>query len=117
MARIELLKRSVGGIVTGSTHQNVTEESVPHPPAKFQLIPRNKPFHIPVTLQTGCSYAFRRYPNCGITAKKRFAKLLQRSCTHDEISSHINVPREGYSRHAKYQNGTMRTKILEVLVI
>ena len=59
MARIELLKHSFGGIVTSSTHQNITKESVLHPPAKCQLVHHNRPFHIPVTLQTGCSY----YPN------------------------------------------------------
>ena len=59
VARIELLKCSVGGIITGSTRENVTKESVPHPPAKCQLVHHNRPFHIPVMLPTGCSY----YPN------------------------------------------------------
>ena len=59
MARTELLKRLVGGIVTGSTRQNVTKESIPHPPTKCQLVHHNRPFHIPVTLPIGCSY----YPN------------------------------------------------------
>ena len=93
MASIELLKRSVGGIITSSTHQNVTKESVPHPPAKCQLVHHHRPFHIPVTLPTCYSYYpnvakhYARYDTCqSVTHMSRRNQMSNANCSIGYIS-------------------------------
>ena len=74
-------------------------------PSFTQLLPRRQnvkemrlftsPAKCPLVIITGCSYIFQRYPNGGITAKKRFVKLLplEHNNTVRQTANHLeNVP-------------------------